>query len=514
VNRDALSHSSRDQLIDLVLASQARLEDVEQQLRWFKQQLFGRKSERQIPDPDPSQLCLGERLAPEDPPALSQTTVRAHARRKRIEREAPDESGLRFDDSVPVKTIEIPNPALEGLPADARTEISEKISYRLGQEPGAYVVLKIVRKVIKRADTGELCCPPAPPAVLEKSYADVSLLAGVLVDKFRYHLPLYRQHQRLEAAGIRVGRASLTGWAARAIELLEPIYHAQMGSILTSRVLAMDETPIRAGRKARGKMHTGYFWPVYGDQHEVAFPYAPSRAKQHAEQILGSYCGTLLSDGYDAYARYAERKQDLVHALCWVHARRGFVKAQDVEPVRAQKALDFIAALYEQEEQIRGRGLEAEDKLRMRAEQSKPIVEALFAWLEQELVESALLPTNPFTKAAVYARQRRTGLEVFLADPDVPLDTNHLERALRVIPMGRKNWLFCWTELGAQQVGQIQSLLTTCVLHEIDPYTYLVDVLQRIDRHPHSQVDQLTPRLWKHHFADAPLRSLLGRAPP
>jgi hypothetical protein len=188
--------------------------------------------------------------------------------------------------------------------------------------------------------------------------------------------------------------------------------------------------------------------------------------------------------------------------------------AQDVEPVRAQKALDFIAALYEQEEEIRRRGLEGEAMLRVRAEQSKPVVDAFFAWLEQELTRSALLPTNPFTKAAVYARQRRTGLEVFLSDPDVPLDTNHLERALRVIPMGRKNWLFCWTELGAQQVGQIQSLLTTCALHDVDPYTYLVDVLQRIDIHPQAEIEKLTPRLWKQHFADAPLRSLLHRAPP
>jgi transposase len=524
VTREDLSHVSHEHLIDLVLRAQqeveqvraqdaqrdARLEELEQQLRWFKQQLFGRKSERQLLVSDPSQLCLGEPLAPEpaEPPA-SETTVRSHARRKRPERETPEDAGLRFDDSVPVKTIEIPNPELAGLAEDARTEISEKITYRLGQQPGAYVVLKIVRKVIKRADTGALSCPPAPPAVLEKSYADVSLLAGLLVDKFRYHLPLYRQHQRLAATGIHVSRASLTSWVSQAAELLEPIYHAQMGSILTSRVLAMDETPIRAGLKAKGQMRTGYFWPVYGDQHEVAFPYAPSRSKQHAEEILGSYCGTLLSDGYDAYARYADRKQDLVHALCWVHARRGFVKAQDVEPVRAQKALDFIAELYAAEEKIRRHGLEGEAKLRARAEQSKPSVDAFFAWLEHELIESALLPTNPFTKAAVYARQRRKGLEVFLSDPEVPLDTNHLERVLRVIPMGRKNWLFCWTELGAQHVGQIQSLLTTCVLHDVDPYTYLVDVLQRIDRHPQSQVSLLTPRLWKLHFADAPLRSLL-----
>jgi hypothetical protein len=156
--------------------------------------------------------------------------------------------------------------------------------------------------------------------------------------------------------------------------------------------------------------------------------------------------------------------------------------------------------------------LEGEAKLRARSEHSRPVVEKFFAWLEQELVSSALLPRNAFTQAAVYARERRKGLEVLLTDPDVPLDTNHLERALRVIPMGRKAWLFCWTELVAKQVGQIQSLIATCVLHDFDLYVNLVDVLQRIDRHPRSQVVQLTPRLWKQHFGASPLRSLLPSA--
>lgn len=92
------------------------------------------------------------------------------------------------------------------------------------------------------------------------------------------------------------------------------------------------------------------------------------------------------------------------------------------------------------------------------------------------------------------------------------MDTNHLERALRVIPMGRRNWLFTWTELGAEQVGIVQSLIVTCRLHGIDPYTYLIDVLQRVGQHPAARVAELTPRLWKQHFAANPLRSDLHLA--
>jgi len=107
--------------------------------------------------------------------------------------------------------------------------------------------------------------------------------------------------------------------------------------------------------------------------------------------------------------------------------------------------------------------------------------------------------------------ERRCGLEVYLHDADVPIDTNHLERALRAVPMGRKNWLFHWIEAGAKYAGIVHSLIVTCRLHEIDPYDYLVDVLQRVGQHPASKVDELTPRLWKQHFAANPLRSALHR---
>ena len=105
--------------------------------------------------------------------------------------------------------------------------------------------------------------------------------------------------------------------------------------------------------------------------------------------------------------------------------------------------------------------------------------------------ENLDLPTNPFRKAADYALTREKSLRVFLEYPDVPLDTNHLERAIRPIAMGRKNWLFCWTEVGAKYVGIFQSLLSTCRVQGINPYTYLVDVLQRIDTHPASEVEWL-----------------------
>jgi len=505
------------QWVELIKGKDATIAQLQQQLttvlrqvEWFKRQLFGSKSERLIGEPDPSQLPLAAFVdSPTTPAAAPTRTVPAHTRRSALRDFAADgDSGLFFDESkVPVQTIVLPAPEIAALTPDQYTVIGEKISYRLAQRPGSYQVLKYVRPLIKIGDAAPRCAP-APAGVLEGSRADVSFLAGLLVDKFVWHLPLYRQHQRLEQGGIKVSRPWLTQLSQQIIALLEPIHDAQLDSIRSSRVIAMDETPIKAGA-AKGKMKQGYFWPVYGEQAEVCFPYYANRGHDNVRKALGTTLrdgAVLLSDGYAAYARYAEQL-GATHAQCWAHTRRKFFEAQDVDPDGARAALEHIAALYAVEQDIRDKKLTGEDKLKHRFEHSRPKVAAFFDWVEAQFRRQSLLPSNPFTRALAYARERRVGLEVFLADPDVPVDTNHLERALRAIPMGRKAWLFCWTELGAEQVGIAQSLLVTCRLHGIDPYTYLVDVLQRVGQHPATRVAELTPRLWKERFAAEPLRS-------
>ena len=121
------------------------------------------------------------------------------------------------------------------------------------------------------------------------------------------------------------------------------------------------------------------------------------------------------------------------------------------------------------------------------------MVEALFNWCKEACHRMDLVNTNPLSRALEYALNREESLQVFLSEPDVPVDTNHLEPSIRNIAMGRKNWLFCWAEIGAEHAGVIQSLLATCRLHGVNPYTWRVDVLQRISTHPVSCVDELTP---------------------
>jgi len=329
-----------------------------------------------------------------------------------------------------------------------------------------------------------------------------------------YHQPLYRQHLRLRDSGINVSRPWLTQLMQQAVVQLEPIFDAQLESVRTARVKAMDETPIKAGRAGPGKMKAAYFWPVYGEQDEICFLYYPGRSAKFVQEALGLSPPTgavLQTDGYEVYAQYA-KKTGLTHAQCWAHARRTVYEAKDIEPAHAEQALEWIGALYAVEAQIRDEELTGQAKRARRQEQAKPVMERFFAWIDKQFDAHGFLPSSPFLGALAYIRERRAGLSVYLDDPEVSIDTNHLERALRVIPMGRRNWLFSWTELGAKHIGIVQSLLVTCRLHDINPYDYLVDVLQRVGQHPASRVQELTPRLWKQRFANDPLRSDLHQA--
>lgn len=490
---------------------EAENQRLKQQLAWFKRQLFGRKSEKQLLlNPDQASLFSRDDADTQSPKPPSKVIAEHHRRARRRGHEVND-TGLRFDATVPQTVIDVPAPELQGEQASRYKVIGYKESARLAQQRSIYHVLIYRRPVLRDKHDQTLITPPAPDNVLEGCYADASLLAGLMVDKAVYHLPLYRQHQRMLNSGIVLSRSTLLNYVSRGIALLEPIYRAQWRSVLDSAVLAMDEVPMKAGRKGPGRMKQSYFWPIYGDRDEVVFTWSASRSRLHAEQQLCGFTGTLLTDGYDAYSRVVSDlnrgEARITHANCWAHSRRTFERALAMEPVLAQHALDLIARLYQVEAAIRARELSPDKVAAWRIHHSVPIVDAFFAWVRHQRQRPELLPSNPLTKALAYVDEREASLRVFLSNPGVAVDTNHLERTLRVIPMGRKNHLFCWSELGAEQLGILQSLMVTCRLHGINPYDYLVDVLQRVNHHPARDVAALTPRNWKVCFADNPMRS-------
>ena len=499
------------------------------EIRALKRELFGAKSERRagftpeqnaladLPGPLP---CENSRTESDAPPSESdgktnKKSTRGKAPKARTGSEV-NATGLRFNADTPVREIIIEANEMQGEDADQYEVVGYKEVSRIVQKTSAYEVVITKRQIVKRKKTQQLITAPLPEFVFDSSIADVSFAAGLLVNKFQYYLPLYRQHQQLSAAGIQLSRATLTNITQRAIELLRPIVVEQLIHVLESKVLAMDETPIKASRqpgagKQPGKMKQAYFWPIYGEADEVVFTFSQSRGIAHIQDLLDKvWEGTLLTDGYAAYSRYEVTSEKVTHAQCWVHTRRQLLKAEAEEEQAVTEALSLIARLYQHEKEIQRRQLSGEKKLAYRAQHSKRLVDQFFAFCEAQRQRPDLLPDDTWMKGLNYALSRARPLKVFLENPDVAMDTNHLEREIRPIPMGKKNWLFCWTELGAEHVGIIQSLISTCKLHDIDPSVYLTDVLQRVSQHPAKDVIELTPRVWKEKFAGNPLRSPLA----
>ena len=406
---------------------------------------------------------------------------------------------MRFDASVPVEEEVVWPKETEGLPKDAYEVIGEKVTERLVQKPTQFVVKRTVRKTVKLKKTAAIHTPPAPPAVIERSFADVTLLSGLITDKFQYHLPLYRQHQRMEASGVHISRGHLTKLVHRTLELLEPVYYSVLSSVSTAEMVSMDETPIKASRRERGKMKTAYFWPLFAEE-EVAFVYSSSRGQKVIAETLQKGCKKLLSDGYSAYEAYARGRQDLIHAQCWAHVRRKFYEAKEHSPPEAEAVLDIIRQLFEIEAKLRD--CEDEKRLSVRREESLPLVERFFELLHRLWFEEQIERTTLLGAAVSYAREREAGLRHFLLHADIPLSNNHVERAIRPVALGRKNWLFCWSEVGAKYAAIAFTLIECCKLHGVNPWEYLVDVLQRIDTHPARDVHLLKPKLWKEQFGD------------
>jgi len=176
----------------------------------------------------------------------------------------------------------------------------------------------------------------------------------------------------------------------------------------------------------------------------------------------------------------------------WAHVRRKFFDAQQHAPPECERILALIARLFEVEKEP--------ELLTARREQSLPVVNELFEYLNQLWFEQMVEKSSLLGKAIAYTLEREQQLRQFLFHEDIPLSNNHVERVIRPVALGRKNWLFCWSEVGAKYAAIAFTLIECCKLHGIDPWKYFVDVLQRIDTHPARDVHLLTPKLWKDNF--------------
>jgi transposase len=273
--------------------------------------------------------------------------------------------------------------------------IGEETSRRLDVVPAQFRVIVTHRpKYACRACEQAVVQAPAPERLIKGGLPTEAMVAYVLVAKYAWHLPLYRQAQMLLAQGIDIKRAILAFWVGYAAAELQPLWFRLRERILTSGKIAVDETTAPVLDPGRGRTKKGYFWAIARDDRPwggtdppaVAYTYAPGRGAVHALKLLDQYRGIVQCDGYAAYKTLANTAPDetIKLAFCRAHLRRRFFDIAQGGPAPiASEALERIAALYAIEKTIRG--YSADERRGVRQEKSKPLVLAFKSWLEQQL---------------------------------------------------------------------------------------------------------------------------------
>ena len=354
----------------------------------------------------------------------------------------------------------------------AMVEIGADTAERLDVQPVQFRVLVTKRpKFACRACEGVVVQVPAPARLVEGGMPTEAAVAQVLVARYADHMPLYRQAQGLARQGIEIGREVLAGWLGTAAFEVRPVVARLRGILLASVRLFADETTMPVLDPGRGKTKTGFAWAIARDDRPwggteppaVVFRYAPGRGAEHARDLLEGYTGILQCDGYAGYKGLAAPKaggEGATLVYCWSHVRREFIDLAKGEtaPI-AEEALRRIAALYAIEDRVRGKPPDM--RRATRQARSQPLVTDLFAWLERQLTR--LPGGSPTAKAIRYALNHRDGLERFLEDGRVEMDSNVVERAIRPLCLSRKNALFASGDDGGRRWADLASLIETCM---------------------------------------------------
>lgn len=327
-----------------------------------------------------------------------------------------------------------------------------------------------------------------PPRPIEKGIPGPGLLAHVLVSKYVDHLPLYRQSGIFRRIGIDLARSTLCDWVAVCVEELEPIVAELRRAVLISKVVQADETPITVlQHHDERKRSQGWLWVYRGQQGETVFDFRPTRARDGPREFLADYEGYLQRDGYQGYGKLSPA---IVGVGCWAHARRKFHEAKASSPAEAATALRLIGKLYALERTTKE--LTPKARAARRRAEATPVLEALAAHIEQWQKDA--LPKSPLGQAVGYAQAQWPTLLRYVEDGDLEIDNNAVERAIRGVAVGRKNWLFAGSYEGARRAAVLYSLVESCKAEGVEPFAYFADVLTRTTT---ATAKELTPRAWK-----------------
>ena len=401
-----------------------------------------------------------------------------------------------------VERIDVDAPNCETCGAERpilRIERSERLEY---------VPPKVIAEVTERVIRGPLPCecdenalkivrPELPIRPIDRGMPGVNMILCVVIGKFFYHLPHHRQVTKtLKDAGINLSKQTVWDWTRQASELLEPLWELMRERLIQLDHLAADETTAKMVQRDKpgSPTKTALLWQYFGFDGSEApftvFDFALTRAHDAPEAFLGDFKGVLLTDGYSAYRLLSDK---IMHAGCMAHARRKFDEALATSPVIAAQAIGLIAKLYKVEEACKS--MTPNERREYRQQNSSGLMLRLRLFLEQE--RSNVLPQSLIGKAITYTLNQWQELCRFVDDGVLPIDNNAVEREMKSIATGRKNWLFFGSQRGGRAAAVIYSIIASARRHDLDVWQYLSDILRRLSDLNPGELERLLPDAWK-----------------
>lgn len=492
-----IAHQMIRELLEQLRESRRKEEQLRRSIDDLVHRLYGPKTEKV----DTNQLLLfaaaevarlaGTAPEPERDEDAAQATDDATTRKKGTGRK-------KLPKNLPRRRVvhELPEserlcPCCSKPMVPIREEVSEQLDYR----PASLEVVEDVRVVYGCAQKCDekLTIAPKPNQPIEKGIPGPGLLAYVVGSKYGEHLPLYRIEDILGRNGVQIGRSTLCGWMAAASDLVEPLWRYLKARVLESFCVATDETALLVLDRANKRTFKGRIWVFCGDPEHpyLIYDYTPTREREGPETFLGDYKGYLQADAYSGYdGIYAPGR--IIEVGCWMHGRRYWFKASLVDPALPMQALAMIRVLYDVERAARD--LSPADRHAYRQERAVPVLDRMQEWLDE--VEPSILPKSPAGDALRYTRNQWQALRRYTQDGRLEIDNGRSERALKLVAIGRRNWLFAGSPEGGRRAANLFSLTGSCMLHGIDPEAYMRDLFRELPSLHQSQLHEWTPEAW------------------
>jgi transposase len=495
----ALVLQLRDKVSTLEQALSIRGLEIEQlklQLAKLKRMQFGRKSEKIDRKIEQLETRLEDLMAEEgDAEAQLPTPTQPVPRKKSKRLPLPDH--LEREDNV----LEPEEQACPECGGKLKT-LGEDVSEQLEIIDTAFKVIRHVRRKKACACCDCIVQAPAPSRTIDRGIAGPGLLAHIAVSKFADHQPLYRQSVIAARMGVDLDRSTMARWLGACGALVRPLVAALHRYVLAAGKLHTDDTPMPVLAPGNGQTKTGRLWIYVRDDRRSAsteapavwFGYSPNRQGQHPQAHLAGFSGVLQADAFPGYDKvYSDG--EVKEAACMAHARRKIhdLHARKATPTTTE-ALRRIGELYYIEAQIRG--MQADERQRIRQQKAKPLLDSLEQWLRARLL--TLSTQSDTTKAINYMLNQWQALIYYCGDGIAEIDNNIAENALRGCCLGRKNFLFLGADSGGERAAAMYSLIGSARMNDMDPEAYLRFVFANIADYPIKKIDDLLPWNVKH----------------